>query len=67
MPTTISRSPLCQDTWSDSAMRVRSETTRGLSPHTVATSVVMPDARASVASSRARVEPTPRPWYASAT
>ena len=35
-------------------MRVRRETTPGLSPQTVATSVVIPAARASAASSRAR-------------
>lgn len=61
-PSTISRSPPRQRTWSDVAMRVRSDTTGGLSPHTVATSVVIPAARASAASSRARTEPTPLPW-----
>ena len=34
--------------------------TRGLSPHTVAMSSVMPAARASAASSLARIEPIPR-------
>ena len=40
---------------------------RGLSPHTVAMSCVMPAARASAASSLARMDPTPWLWYSSAT
>src|SRR6185295_9050861 len=64
---TNSRSPPFQRTSTDCARRPRSETTGRLSPQTVATSCVMPAARASAASSRASSEPIPRPWSVSAT
>ena len=60
------RSRPCQ-LMSSEPSRSRSAITRGLSPHTVAVSCVIPAARASAASSLARIDPTPRPWWASAT